>query len=120
MERVSGMGGMFFRSENPEELRQWYADNLGIVDPPGEVWRQEAGPTVFATFSADTEYFGSLEQAFMINFRVSDLDAMLAQLREAGAAVEDETPTADGIGRFGYATDPEGNRFELWEPAQEV
>jgi glyoxylase I family protein len=66
------MGGMFFRSENPEERRQRYAENLSIVDPPGDVWRQEAGPTVFATFSADTEYFGSREQAFMINFLVSE------------------------------------------------
>lgn len=119
MERVSGIGGMFFRSENPATLRQWYADNLGIVDPPGDVWRQEAGPTVFAAFPADTKYFGRSEQSFMINFRVSDLDAMLTQLREAGAAVEDETLTEDGIGRFGHATDPEGNRFELWEPARE-
>lgn len=120
MERVNGMGGMFFRSENPETLRQWYADNLGIIDPPGNVWRQEAGPTVFAPFSADTEYFGSPEQSFMLNFRVSDLDAMLAQLRQAGAAVEDEVLTEESLGRFGYATDPEGNRFELWEPAQQV
>lgn len=71
---------------------------------------------MFAPFSADTDYFGSREQAFMLNFRVNDLDAMLAQLRAAGANVDDEVQEEDGVGRFGRAADPEGNRFELWEP----
>ncbi len=117
MERVNGIGGMFFRAKDPGSLSEWYADNLGIADASEELWRQEAGPTVFAPFSEDTEYFGSPEQQWMLNFRVSDLDAMLAQLREAGAAVEDEVVSEEGVGRFGHATDPEGNRFELWEPS---
>ena len=116
MERVVGIGGVFFRADNPEELREWYAENLGIVDPPDNVWSQEEGPTVFATFSRDTEYFGSREQAFMLNFRVADLDALLAQLRAAGIEVVGEEEQ-EGIGRFVWIVDPEGNRIELWEPS---
>ena len=71
----------------------------------------------FAPFPADTEYFGRSDQQTMLNFRVTNLDAMLAQLRAAGASVEDAIADAS-FGRFGYAVDPEGNRFELWEPAE--
>ena len=74
-----------------------------------------AGPTVWSAFDADTEYFGRREQAWMVNFRVRDLDAMLAQLRDAGVEVDDRLEEYD-YGRFGWARDPEGNRFELWEP----
>jgi catechol 2,3-dioxygenase-like lactoylglutathione lyase family enzyme len=117
VERVTGIGGVFFRAKDPEALRAWYAEHLGVVDPPGGVWRQEEGPTVFAPFSADTNYFGRPEQAFMVNFRVRDLGAMLAQLRAAGAEVEEQVVDEDGVGRFGWAIDPEGNRIELWEPS---
>lgn len=118
MERVTGIGGVFFRARDPAALARWYTDHLGI-DPVGETdaWRQEAGPTVFAPFEADTEYFGRRDQQTMLNFRVNDLDAMLAQLRAAGADVEERLEVMEGIGRFGWAADPEGNRFELWEPA---
>lgn len=115
MENVTGLGGVFFRADDPEALRDWYADTLGVVDPPGGVWRQEAGPTVFAPFPRDTDHFGRPEQAFMLNFRVRDLHAMLARLRGAGVEVvreEDE----EGVGRFAWILDPEGNRVELWEP----
>ena len=77
----------------------------------------EAGPTVFATFEPETDYFGSRGQQTMLNFRVGDLDAMLAQLRAKGADVADETQELEGVGRFGWVTDPEGNRIELWQPA---
>ncbi len=70
---------------------------------------------MFAPFEADTEYFGRMDQQTMLNFRVNDLDAMLAQLRAVGALVEDKV-VEESYGRFGYATDPEGNRFELWQP----
>jgi predicted enzyme related to lactoylglutathione lyase len=119
VERVTGIGGYFFRARDPEALAAWYAASLGIPDmSSGTPWDQHAGPTVFAPFPADTDYFGRAEQQTMLNFRVTDLDAMLLQLREAGARVEDEIVEAD-FGRFGYATDPEGNRFELWQPAEE-
>ena len=80
-------------------------------------WSQQAGPTVFAPFPTDTDYFGRLEQQTMLNFRVDDLDAMLEQLRAAGATVDDEVAEAS-YGRFGHAVDPEGNRFELWQPGE--
>jgi predicted enzyme related to lactoylglutathione lyase len=73
--------------------------------------------TVFATFESGTDYFGSRAQQTMLNFRVRDLDAMLAQLRAKGADVAEETQDMEGVGRFGWVTDPEGNRVELWQPA---
>ncbi len=110
--------GVFFRARDPAALAAWYTEHLGI-DPVGETdaWRQEAGPTVFAPFEVDTEYFGRRDQQWMLNFRVDDLDAMLAQLRAASVTVDERVELMEGIGRFGWATDPERNRFELWEPA---
>jgi predicted enzyme related to lactoylglutathione lyase len=117
MERVVGIGGHFIRAADPEALRAWYRDGLGLdLDEHGS-WHQEAGPTVFAAFEAETDYFGSRAQQTMLNFRVRDLDAMLAQLRAKGADVAGEVQEMDGIGRFGWVTDPEGNRVELWQPA---
>ncbi|MFE2415670.1 VOC family protein [Streptomyces hokutonensis] len=117
MERVLGIGGHFMRAGDPAALTTWYRDCLGLdVDEHG-LWQQEAGPTVFAAFPADTDYFGSRTQQTMLNFRVRDLDAMLAQLRAKGADVDAETQDMDGVGRFGWVTDPEGNRIELWQPA---
>lgn len=119
MERVTGIGGLFFRAYDPLALSRWYRDHLGIDSAmEGDVlWQQEAGATVWSPFPADTDYFGRPEQQTMVNFRVRDLDAMLAQLRAAGADVDGEVVEQDGVGRFGYAVDPAGNRFELWEPA---
>jgi glyoxylase I family protein len=122
MERATGIGGVFVRSNDPNALARWYREHLGLnaySEEAGETWWQEEGPTVWAPFPADTDYFGRREQGWMINFRVSDLDAMLAQLRDAGIPVDDEVQVMEGIGRFGWASDPEGNRFELWEPAPE-
>jgi predicted enzyme related to lactoylglutathione lyase len=119
MERVVGIGGYFFRADDPEALAAWYETNLGIPSmSSGDPWQQQAGPTVFAPFPADTDYFGRAEQHTMLNFRVTDLDAMLAQLRAAGASVDDEVSEAS-FGRFGHAVDPQGNRFELWEVWEE-
>jgi predicted enzyme related to lactoylglutathione lyase len=115
MERVLGIGGHFLRARDPAALTAWYRDVLGLeVDEHGQ-WDQQAGPTVFAAFEADTEYFHNPAQQTMLNFRVRDLDAMLAQLRAAGALVADEVQDMDGVGRFGWVTDPEGNRIELWQ-----
>jgi predicted enzyme related to lactoylglutathione lyase len=119
MERVTGIGGVFQRAGQAERLRAWYAAHLGIdLSEWGTAsfdWTP-GGTTAFALFDHGTEYFGRPEQAFMVNFRVADLDAMLAQLRAAGAEVSDEVQEAE-YGRFGWAVDPEGTRFELWEPA---
>ncbi|MFC9324073.1 VOC family protein [Kitasatospora sp. NPDC057015] len=117
MEHVLGIGGYFMRAADPASLGAWYRDCLGLEADENGLWRQEAGPTVFATFEPDTEYFGSRGQQAMLNFRVRDLDAMLAQLRTKGANVAAETQDIEGVGRFGWVTDPEGNRIELWQPA---
>ena len=123
MERATGIGGMFFRSSDANALARWYRENLGIrvySEEADETWWQEEGPTVWSPFAADTDYFGRREQTWMINFRVRDLGAMLAQLRDAGVDVDEKTEEMAGVGRFGWATDPEGNRFEMWEPAPEA
>jgi predicted enzyme related to lactoylglutathione lyase len=117
MERVLGIGGYFLRAADPAALGAWYRDCLGLAADESGLWRQEAGPTVFATFEADTDYFGSRTQQTMLNFRVRDLDAMLAQLRARGADVAEEIQDMAGVGRFGWVTDPDGNRIELWESA---
>lgn len=120
MERVAGIGGFFFRASNPEGLSAWYLNNLGVALAPtsydAEPWRTEAGVTVFAPFAQDTEYFGDPAKAWMINFRVRDLDAMVNQLRANNIAVEVD-PAPHPNGRFARVVDPEGNPIELWEPA---
>ena len=115
MERVLGVGGYFLRAADPMALGAWYRDCLGLDADEDGLWRPEPGPTVFATFESGTEYFGSGTQQTMLNFRVRDLDAMLGQLRAAGADVAEETQDMQGVGRFGWVTDPEGNRVELWQ-----
>jgi predicted enzyme related to lactoylglutathione lyase len=117
MEHVLGIGGYFIRAADPEALIAWYRECLGLDADERGVWRQGAGMTVFATFDSDTDYFGSRAQQTMLNFRVRDLDAMLAQLRSKAADVAEQTQVMDGVGRFGWVTDPEGNRIELWQPA---
>ncbi len=117
MEKVNGVGGVFFRARDPEALSAWYQTHLG-VDPVGPVpWRQQAGYTVFAPFAADTDYFPS-DRQWMINFRVGDLAALVAQLETAGIAVERRAEwDCDEIGLFARIHDPEGNPIELWQPA---
>ncbi len=120
MEKVTGIGGVFFRARDPKALAQWYREHLGVdlvpdnYDQPG--WQQQAGPTGFAPFPEDTAYFGNPDKQWMINFRVTDLDAMIAQLKTAGVPVEiDPEPYPNG--RFARTHDPEGNPIELWQPA---
>lgn len=115
MERVLGIGGYFLRATDPAALGTWYRECLGLDADENGAWQQEGGTTVFATFDSDTDYVGSRTQQSMLNLRVRDLDAMLAQLRAKGAAVDAETQDLEGIGRFGWVTDPEGNRIELWQ-----
>jgi glyoxylase I family protein len=119
MERVEGIGGFFFRSSSPKTLAQWYSDHLGVGATPSEYgqqpWQQTAGPTAFQPFPAETKYFGRADRMFMLNFRVRDLDAMVAQLRRAGINV-DVDPQTYPNGRFARLTDPEGNPIQLWEP----
>ena len=117
MERVLGIGGYFLRATNPAALTAWYRDVLGLDVSEHGLWQQQPGPTVVAAFEADTVYFGRRTQQTMLNFRVRDIGAMLVQLREHGADVAPETQDMEGVGRFAWVTDPEGNRVELWQPA---
>jgi predicted enzyme related to lactoylglutathione lyase len=119
MEKVTGIGGVFFRARDPKGLAHWYQENLGVTMTPDnyddDCWCQTAGPTVFAPFPQETTYFGSAERAFMVNFRVRDLQALTAQLRGAGVEITLD-PEQYPNGRFARIHDPEGNPIELWEP----
>lgn len=119
MQKVLGIGGLFFRARDPASLARWYEKHLGVTLTPTsygqEPWRQEAGPTVFAPFAEDTKYFGARDRMWMVNFRVSDLAAMVAQLEAGGIAVKVD-PEVYPNGRFARLYDPEGNPIELWEP----
>jgi predicted enzyme related to lactoylglutathione lyase len=116
---VLGIGGYFLRAADPAALGAWYRECLGLDADENGLWRPDAGPMVFAAFESGTDYFGSGTQQTMLNFRVRDLDAMLAQLRAKGADIAAETQEMAGVGRFGWVTDPEGNRIELWQPADD-
>ncbi|MGB3177636.1 MAG: VOC family protein [Albidovulum sp.] len=119
MEKVLGFGGLFFRADNPAKLAAWYHQHLGVDPVPGDyetpAWQQEAGTTVFAPFDRETKYFGNDDTQFMVNFRVRDLDAMIAQLEAAGISVTRD-PEAHPNGHFARLADPEGNPIELWQP----
>lgn len=120
MERVLGIGGFFFRSERPDEVAAWYAQHLGVTGSPesydAPVWRQVEGETVFAPFGQEhwaSPHLG--RSGWGINFRVGDLDAMVAQLREAGIDVDVDNERYPN-GRFAQLLDPDGNAVQLWQP----
>lgn len=116
MAKAVGIGGLFFRARDTEALAKWYETHLGV---PG-FWNQEAGLTIYSPFKADTTYFPADKQ-WMVNFRVDDLDGLIAQLKSAGIAVEtrpNEWDTPE-TGRFARVADPEGNQIELWQPPEE-
>ena len=120
MERVIGIGGVFFKSRDPKALAAWYREHLGVPVEPGQTYgaltSAAAGETtVWSAFAADTKYFGPGPAPFMVNYRVRNLDAMLAQLRAHGVQVDDKREEGPH-GRFGWARDCDGNRFELWQP----
>ncbi len=122
---VLGIGGLFFRANDPDALNAWYRDHLGIgagcaAQDTGDIdewtWKTQAGPVVFAPFKADTDYFAADKQ-YMLNLRVADLDGMLPALMAAGIAVETRPEWNDpSVGKFARIHDPEGNAIELWEP----
>jgi glyoxylase I family protein len=119
LEKVTGIGGLFFRAHDPKALGLWYEQHLGISLTPssygGSVWQQEAGPTAFAPFQETSGYFGDARKFWMVNFRVRDLDKMAAQLQAAGIAIKID-PQSYPNGRFARLHDPEGNPIELWQP----
>ena len=123
MARVTGIGGVFLRAKDPKALAAWYARHLNVAlnDYGGMsfAWKDAdhsgGGMTAWSTFPENTTYFGPGHQAVMINYRVDDIDGVVAALKAAGAAVDDKRMD-ESYGRFAWATDPEGNRFELWQP----
>ena len=127
MKRVTGIGGVFFKSKDPSKLKSWYNDHLGIVpDSEGYVsfeWREKDDPdsigsTVWEPFPHTTKYFDPGKADFMINYRVENLDKLLEQLRNEGVEVDDKVEEYE-FGKFGWIMDPERNRIELWEPVNE-
>lgn len=122
MQRVTGIGGVFFKSRNPQALGTWYRDHLGLdVTDWGGVIFQWGGPdsspgmTIWSPFAADTNKMEPSTAPFMLNFRVADLDALLATLRAEGCNVMDASEDSE-FGKFGWVIDPDGNKVELWEP----
>lgn len=126
MKRVTGIGGVFFKSADPKALAEWYRIHLGLkVEEWGGVafrWSSPDNPTgtgttVWNPFKEDTDYFAPSPAAFMINYRVDDLHALLAALRAEGCQVEDKVEESE-YGKFGWVLDPDGNKLELWQPPQ--
>ena len=123
MKRVTGIGGIFFKSKNPKVLGEWYRTHLGMnVEDWGGVafrWSDDPsggkGSTMWNPFKEDTGYFKPSTASFMINFRVADLYGLLAALRAEGCDVLEKTEESE-FGKFGYVMDPDGNKLELWEP----
>ena len=125
---VLGVGGIFFRAEDPDSLSAWYREHLGVgagcaaegTGPADEwSWTVQGGPLVFTPFVTDTDYWAA-EKQFMLNLRVRDLDSMLERLKDSGIAVivKPEWNSSE-VGRFARIHDPEGNGIELWEPPSE-
>lgn len=127
MQRVRGIGGVFFKAKDPAALGTWYRENLGIPVEPwgghGFTWSEHDPKgdaiTVWSPMPETTTYYEPSTKPFMINFRVDDLDAMLLQLREKGCEVDDKLEESE-YGRFGWVMDPEGNRVELWQPPEKA
>lgn len=128
MKRVTGIGGIFFKAKDPAAVKRWYERHLGInLDPSYGTsfeWRQADDPgvkgfTAWSPFPADTKYFAPSAKDFMVNYRVADLEALLGVLREEGVEVVGEVQSFE-YGKFAHVLDPEGNKVELWEPADEA
>jgi len=124
MARVTGIGGIFFKANDLDASKQWYQTNLGIDiqqwNGAAFEWRERdqpdrTGATVWSLFAHDSNYFAPSEAPFMINYRVDNLDELLAQLRAAGVTVDEQVADVE-YGRYGWIMDPDGNRIELWEP----
>jgi glyoxylase I family protein len=116
MGQVTGIGGLFFRSKDPQALAEWYRTHLGVAAGHDQIWNQQAGMTVFAPFKEDSDYFPA-DRRYMLNLRVEGLEAMLERLRAAGIEVRIDSDWSDTpYGSFARIHDPEGNPIELWEP----
>ena len=127
MKKVTGLGGVFFKSDDPEKIKNWYGENLGLaINPHGSVFEfrrgadpEKRGYTVWSPFTKNTEYFGPSEHDYMFNYRVADLKALLEDLRSKGVKIVGEIEEYE-YGKFAHIMDPEGRKIELWEPIDEV
>jgi predicted enzyme related to lactoylglutathione lyase len=127
MKRVTGIGGIFFKSENPEKSREWYSKHLGLVtNPYGSVFefRQGTAPDKkgylnWSPMGADTKYYAPSQKEFMINYRVNDLIELLKTLKSEGVEIVGEMEEYE-YGKFAWIMDPEGRKIELWEPIDNV
>ena len=119
--RVTGLGGFFFKTKNPDKIKKWYGKHLGLpVDDYGCTiwWKDKLGKdcsTQWSPFKEDTKYFSPSEKQFMMNFRVENLEELLVTLKKEGVTIVGEIEKYD-YGKFGWILDPEGNKIELWEP----
>jgi predicted enzyme related to lactoylglutathione lyase len=127
MKKVTGIGGIFFKSKDPKALKQWYADRLGfVIAEHGSVtfnWKktdapEKEGTTVWSPFKESTEYFQPSQKDFMFNYIVEDLKSLMEELKKEGVEVAGEMQEFE-YGKFAWILDPEGNKIELWEPAGE-
>ena len=125
MKRVTGLGGIFFKAKNPAKLGAWYKKHLGLpVEEWGGAsfpWRDakkpaRKGATIWSPFEAKTKYFGSSKQVLMVNYRVANLQRVLAQLKKEGVWIDPKSGEGSEFGKFGWIKDAEGNRVELWQP----
>ena len=123
MKKVTGIGGIFFKCKDPQKVKDWYSKNLGLnTDEYGSSfeWREGEDPnkmgfTQWSPFPDNTEYIKPSEKEFMINYRVANIEALVAELKKDGVNVLDEIETFD-YGKFVHIMDIEGNKIELWEP----
>ena len=121
--RILGIGGIFFKSANPKQTREWYSQHLGLADKGGGFmmpWREKDNSekehvTVWSVFPANTKYFEPGQAAFMVNYIVDDLDALLERLQKQGVKIDPKRQNED-YGRFAWIYDPDGNKIELWQP----
>jgi predicted enzyme related to lactoylglutathione lyase len=126
MQKITGIGGVFFKARDPKALMEWYKEHLGLEFQHGFIqfkWADEEGnktpgSTTFSLFKEDSAHFKPSEKPFMINFRVADLRALLGELRDKGVTIVGEMEEHD-YGKFGWIVDPEGNKLELWEPVDD-
>jgi catechol 2,3-dioxygenase-like lactoylglutathione lyase family enzyme len=122
--RILGIGGIFFKSANQQEMREWYGKHLGLADKGGGAmlpWREKDNPdnehmTVWSVFPGNTKYFEPGQAAFMVNYIVDDLDALLERMQKEGVKIDPKRQNED-YGKFAWIYDPDGNKIELWEPA---
>jgi len=127
MKKVTGIGGIFFKCKDPKQMKAWYKNHLGLnTDDYGATfeWREEADPkqkgtTHWSPFEDDTSYFEPSKKEFMVNYRVTDLEALVAELKKEGVSIVDDIASFD-YGKFIHIMDPEGNKIELWEPKDEA